>query len=63
LGQNLQLAIIRVGVDLKLFEMLASNKSPMTVERLAQRTGADMVLLGESSKNLEPLADTNSIGR
>jgi len=45
--QNLQLAGVRIGIDLKLFELLSESPGPMTQEQLAQKTGAAPVLLGK----------------
>ena len=45
--QNLQLASVRIGIDLKLFEILTESDDPMTVEQLAASTGASPSLLGE----------------
>lgn len=46
--QNLQLASVRIGIDLDLFEILTKSGDPMTVEQLAGSTGASILLLGES---------------
>ena len=47
LTQNLQIASVRVGVDLKLFDQLTESESPMTVEQLSAKTSASPLLLGE----------------
>lgn len=41
----MQLAGIRIGIDLKLFELLLEG--PLTVDELSQKTGANQVFLGE----------------
>ncbi|KAJ5106317.1 hypothetical protein N7456_002992 [Penicillium angulare] len=43
---NLQLAALRVGVDLKLFSLLADTEKPLSVVELSEETGADQVFLG-----------------
>jgi demethylsterigmatocystin 6-O-methyltransferase len=45
--QYIQLAALRIGIDLNLFSFLPENRTPLTVSELAQKTGADPVLLGE----------------
>jgi hypothetical protein len=45
--QYIQLAALRIGIDLKLFSFLPENGPPLTVSELAQKTGADPVFLGE----------------
>ncbi|KAL2221344.1 O-methyltransferase-domain-containing protein [Thermoascus aurantiacus ATCC 26904] len=42
----LQLAAIRVGLDLKLFDILGESRDPVTVDELATKTGAAPTLLG-----------------
>jgi hypothetical protein len=39
--------MIRVGIDLKIFDLLADSQSPLSLEQLTQATGADPVLLGK----------------
>ena len=46
--QNLQLSIVRVAIDLQLFQHLKDSETPLTTAQLAGKTGADRVLLGES---------------
>ncbi|KAJ5725492.1 uncharacterized protein N7483_006849 [Penicillium malachiteum] len=43
---NLQLAALRVGVNLKLFNYLAESEKPLTVAELSEKTSADPVFLG-----------------
>ncbi|KAJ5921469.1 S-adenosyl-L-methionine-dependent methyltransferase [Penicillium verhagenii] len=43
---NMQLAGIRIGIDLKLFEVLTQSETPLTVDDLSKKTGANPVLLG-----------------
>lgn len=42
----LQLSMTKIAIDLKLFEELVARKRPMTIQDLAQATGAQDVLLG-----------------
>jgi demethylsterigmatocystin 6-O-methyltransferase len=43
----------RVGIDLKLFEILSTSKTPMTVEELSSRTNAtDSLFLGRLMRYL-----------
>ncbi|PWY86728.1 S-adenosyl-L-methionine-dependent methyltransferase [Aspergillus heteromorphus CBS 117.55] len=42
---NMQLAGLRIGINLKLFELLAESKTPLTVTQLSEKTGADAVFL------------------
>jgi demethylsterigmatocystin 6-O-methyltransferase len=39
--------MIRVGLDLKLFDILVENKAPLTVDELASKTGVAPTLLGK----------------
>lgn len=43
----MQLAAIRVGLDLKLFDLLGESRDPVTVDELATKTGAAPTLLGK----------------
>jgi hypothetical protein len=45
--KHLVISIIRVALDLKLFEILAEREDSMKVEELAEKTGAEGKLLGE----------------
>ena len=45
---HLQIAGVRTGIDLKLFDQLAASDKPLTLDQLTQTTGADPVLLGRS---------------
>ena len=38
--------VIRVAVDLKIFDILAESADPVTTRELAEKTGADYILLG-----------------
>lgn len=46
-------ATCKLAVDLKLFDMLAGNDNkPLSVEELAERSGADVRLISRSMKHL-----------
>lgn len=55
--------MIRVGEDLKLFELLASNEEPMTVNDLAQKTGAASVLLARIMRYLASMKLVKETGK
>jgi hypothetical protein len=38
-----------MGIDLKIFEMLVASDEPLSVEQLAQKTGANADFLGKTS--------------
>jgi demethylsterigmatocystin 6-O-methyltransferase len=42
----LELAVVRIGVDLKLFTHLTESASPLSVAQLSQKTEANPTLLG-----------------
>lgn len=50
---HLQIASVRIGIDLKLFDLLSASTEPLTVEQLRQKTGAAPVFLGLSKTRLE----------
>ena len=37
----------KLGVDLRIFELLTDEKKPLTSQELAEKTGAEESLLGE----------------
>ncbi|PYH89221.1 S-adenosyl-L-methionine-dependent methyltransferase [Aspergillus ellipticus CBS 707.79] len=43
---NMQLAAIRIGIDLNLFELLSKYEHPLTVNQLSEKTGANPVFMG-----------------
>lgn len=59
--QQLELAVIYIGVDLGLFaELVKDNTNSLTVTQLAERSGASPVLLGERILlKLQSLQDTD----
>ena len=57
----------RIGIDLKLFELLAASDNPMTLDQLQQKTGAAPILLGRllrylSSKGMIKEVRLNTFG-
>jgi demethylsterigmatocystin 6-O-methyltransferase len=58
LFQGLPLCMIRVGLDLDLFQLLVKNKSPASVSELATKTGAAPTLLGDFNISFSILRDT-----
>ncbi|KAJ5709200.1 O-methyltransferase B [Penicillium malachiteum] len=49
----MQLATIRTAIDLKLFELLSANESPLTVDQISSQTGANPVFIGRILRYLE----------
>lgn len=47
LFQHLEIAAVRIGIDLKLFDLLATTDYSLTVAELHQKTGAAPLLLGK----------------
>ncbi|KAJ8068749.1 hypothetical protein OCU04_002446 [Sclerotinia nivalis] len=43
---SLELAVVRVGVDLKIYDLLVAHKTPMSVNAIAKDSGASPQLLG-----------------
>ena len=43
------MAIMRIGVDLNLFEILSNSTDTLSVQQLADKTGAAPLLLGRTS--------------
>jgi hypothetical protein len=48
--QHLQVAVVRVGIDLKLYDLLVASKAPLSVEDIAKTTGASPLLLGPNTQ-------------
>jgi demethylsterigmatocystin 6-O-methyltransferase len=40
------MALVKIGVDLKIFEILAANSTPLSLEHIREKTGAAPALLG-----------------
>ena len=45
---HLQITAVRIGVDLKIFDLLVASKDAMTVNQLLQKTRAAPTFLGRS---------------
>jgi hypothetical protein len=45
--QNLQAAVVQVGIDLKLFRYLVESDAPLTVQQLSEKTGSEPELLSK----------------
>jgi hypothetical protein len=45
--QQVQVTLVRIGCDLKLFNILSESPTPLTVAALAEKTGAAPTLLGK----------------
>ena len=43
---NCQMALVRVGIDLKIFNVLTESKGDSTVTEIAEKTGGDASLVG-----------------
>lgn len=47
------IAMVRVALDLKIYDTLAASKEPVSLEKLTQITQADPILLGQLMHRLE----------
>ncbi|PQE17125.1 O-methyl transferase B protein [Rutstroemia sp. NJR-2017a BBW] len=61
--RQLEIVMIRVGEDLKVFELLASSESPLTVEKLSKETGAAPTLLGRILRYLASMKLIKETGK
>ena len=43
--QNLEIATVKIGIDLGVFRQLSETEEPLSLETLAERSGADAKLL------------------
>ncbi|PQE26449.1 O-methyl transferase B protein [Rutstroemia sp. NJR-2017a BBW] len=50
---HLQVAAVRVGIDLKLYDLLVASETPLSVEDIAKTTGASPLLLGPNNQALK----------
>lgn len=48
--QQVQVALVRIGCDLKLFNILFESSTPLTVADLSEKTGAAPTLLGKNPR-------------
>jgi len=46
LNQQLEIVVVKIGIDLKVFELVAASHSSVTLDHLQKETGAAKVLLG-----------------
>ncbi|KAK9444222.1 O-methyltransferase B [Metarhizium brunneum] len=51
---QIQIALVRIGCDLRLFDILAESPTPLSVDVLSQKTGAAPTLLVYSHDNVGP---------
>lgn len=42
----MQMALVKIGIDLRIFETLANSAEPVTLDQLAEKSGAAPTLLG-----------------
>ena len=56
--QSLQLATIKVGIDLKIFDVLAKSRAHVEVDQLVSSTGADPILLGKADATFRAMNST-----
>jgi demethylsterigmatocystin 6-O-methyltransferase len=50
--QPLQVALLRVGINLDLFQTLMKSEGPVTLDDLVNKTGASKQLLSRSPVNI-----------
>jgi Tat protein secretion system quality control protein TatD with DNase activity len=46
-NQNLQAAVVQVGIDLELFRYLVESDAPLSVQQLSEKTGSEPELLSK----------------
>ncbi|PVH84224.1 o-methyltransferas-like protein [Cadophora sp. DSE1049] len=61
-GLPLQITCARIGADLKLFSILSVNETPITIGKLAEKTGAAEELLGRILRYLASLSMISETG-
>lgn len=61
--QQLEIVMIRLSEDLKLFELIASSEAPLTVEQLSKETGAAPVMLGRVLRYLASMKLIKETGK
>ncbi|RAL03139.1 S-adenosyl-L-methionine-dependent methyltransferase [Aspergillus ibericus CBS 121593] len=59
---HLQPALVRVGLDLKLFNILSESKEPLTTEQLVAKTNAAPILLGRILRYLASVGTIRETG-
>ncbi|KAL2831007.1 hypothetical protein BJY01DRAFT_254425 [Aspergillus pseudoustus] len=60
---HLEPAIVRVGIDLNIFNILSESKGPLTIDQLAENTGAAPTLLGRILRYLAAAGTIKETGR
>lgn len=48
------MALVKIGVDLKIFDMLVASSTPLSLENIREKTGAAPGLLGTSNPPAQP---------
>ncbi|KAI9646128.1 hypothetical protein NHQ30_005568 [Ciborinia camelliae] len=61
--RQLEIVMIRVGEDLKLFELLDSSEKPLSVDELSKETGAASVFLGRVLRYLASMKLIKETGK
>ncbi|QLI74708.1 Demethylsterigmatocystin 6-O-methyltransferase [Metarhizium brunneum] len=60
---QIQIALVRIGCDLRLFDILAESPTPLSVDVLSQKTGAAPTLLGRVLRYLSSHGVIKEIGK
>ena len=60
---HLQIAGVRTGVDIKLFDQLAASDTPLALDQFTQSTGADSILLGRLLRYLASVGMIKETGK
>lgn len=55
--------MVRIGEDLKLFNILSESKAPLSVKELAAKTGCAEILLGRTLRYLAAYGAVKEIGQ
>ncbi|EMR85431.1 putative o-methyltransferase protein [Botrytis cinerea BcDW1] len=56
-------AVIRVGIDLKLFDILEARRSPLSLDEIVKTTGGDSQLIGRLTRFLASVAVIEETGK
>ncbi|KAF4620123.1 hypothetical protein G7Y89_g14699 [Cudoniella acicularis] len=60
---NLEAAVIRIGVDLKLFDLLSTSQIPLSVNKVVKSTGGDAQLIGRLMRFLASISVIEETGK
>ncbi|MCJ1423356.1 hypothetical protein MMC29_001239 [Sticta canariensis] len=60
---QLQIAVVRVGIDLKLFNLLCEHNDSLNLEELTKHTGADPTLLARLLRYLASFGTIKETGK